>query len=578
MLFNRLQQMLGRRLAKGACVAIAAACLLTSIPPALAMGANSSSSARGTAVAVGPPVALPGEEFTDIRGHWAEYIIRSMFQAGIVDPSPENLFRPDAKVTRLDFAVWTAKTLELGAQRPQQPPFTDWDAIPDQFKGYIAAMKSAGLLTGYPDGTFRPSSPITRAELGVIFGRALIKLGVEPELRFFKAFEDWETIPDWAYEASAAVKARVILGRPGRDMALFAPNDNTTRAEALTMIQRFMAKRMELQPPAAPEVYRPPAGKPIAAAYYVNTDDAYSSLLQNSKHIDMLVYASYMIARDGSLNGIDSPRTLQWGADNKKPVLVMFANHIQEANHGFLNDPAAQERAISAIAELVRNGYSGINLDFEYVPAEDRSRFTYFVRALASRLRPMGYLVTISVPAKARENLESNWVGAFDYEALGQICDYIMIMTYDQHWKGGPPGPIGSLPWMESVLQYACGEIRPEKILIGLPLYGYDWPLPASAADNSKPAARAIVAQGGLNLMAKWGVGSTWDREGAEETFTYVDEQGIRHVVYFNTPRSMEAKVPLQAKYGTAGIITWRLGYELPGTWDVISRALGRRS
>lgn len=576
-MLHRLRHVSGFCVLTSAFVLMSLAYFMFACSPGLAAGGRSESSDPKKSVAVGPPVALPGEEFTDIRGHWAEYIIRSMFQAGIVDPSPENLFRPDAKVTRLDFAVWTARTLELGTEHPQQPPFADWDAIPDQFKGYIAAMKSAGLLTGYPDGTFRPLSPITRAELGVIFGRALIKLGVEPERRFFKAFEDWEAIPDWAHEASAAVKARVILGRPGRQMALFAPNDNTTRAEALTMIQRFMAKRMELQPPAAPEVYRPPAGKPIAAAYYVNTDDAYSSLLQNSKHIDMLVYASYMIARDGSLNGIDSPRTLQWGADNKKPVLVMFANHIQEANHGFLNDPAAQERAISAIAALLRNGYSGINLDFEYVPAEDRSRFTYFVRALAARLRPMGYLVTVSVPAKTRENFESNWVGAFDYKALGQICDYVMIMTYDQHWKGGPPGPIGSLPWMESVLQYACGEIRPEKIMIGLPLYGYDWPLSTAAGDNSKPTARAIVAQGGLNLMARWGVQSTWDPEGAEETFTYVDEQGIRHVVYFNTPRSMEAKVPLQAKYGTAGVITWRLGYELPGTWDVISRALGRR-
>jgi len=502
----------------------------------------------------------------DTRGHWAEYTILSMYRSGIITLPPDGKFRPNEPITRLDFTVYVARVLELTGGSPEDLPFSDKDKIPEEFRDKIAAAHAGGIIGGYPDGTFRPDAPITRAELGVIFGRGLIKLGVKAETRYFAIFEDAEAIPDWAYEASSAVKGGVILGRPGRFMVRFEPRATTTRAEAVTMIQRFAQKRDELVPPIPREV-KPPLRGAVVAGYFVNTDEAYESLLQHGHNIDLLIYCSYMIGLDGKLYGNDSPRTLAWAAENRKPLLVMFANHDLDGNHKIMTDTEIQEKAIEAIKVLMTHGYDGINLDFEYVPASDREAFSNFVRRLSMELRPMGYLVTVSAPAKTRENLESNWVGAFDYEYLGRFVDYLALMTYDQHWRGGPAGPIGSVPWISSVMDYATGLVPAEKILMGIPGYGYSWPVAGGSAT-------AITAKRALELAAEKGVQVNWDPVQMENHFRYIDDEGRERLVWFSTARSLEAKLNLAVSRGLGGMAMWRIGYEPPEYWDVIRRVL----
>ncbi|HHY38116.1 MAG TPA: hypothetical protein GX507_04225 [Clostridia bacterium] len=522
---------------------------------------------------IGRAHAQGATDFTDLRGHWAEPFVRSLYMGGILDIPEDGRFRPDEPVTRLDFTVWIAKSLELSKEEPgptEEPPFKDMDSIPDEAKGYILAALKEGIITGYPDKTFRPLANINRAEMGVIFGRGLIKMGVTPEPRYFKTFADGDKIPSWAQDASAAIKQHIILGRPGKPLALYAPFDTTTRAEAVTMIERFLNARFELLPWIPKPPVRPmPKGK-LAVVYYANTDDAYQSLVSNGDHIDMVIYTSYFIGQDGNLYGYDSPRTLKWGQDHDKPVIAMFGNHNLDLNHKILSDEQVQSQAIQSIKNLMARGYSGINLDFEWVPAGDRELFSRFVARLVAELKPEGYLVTLSLPAKTKENLTSNWVGAFDYQRLGQLADYIAIMTYDQHWKGGPPGPIGDLAWMESVMNYALTNIPPSKLLLGIPAYGYDWPL--VAGQN----ARALTARNAENLARQMGKTPVLDPSSGESWFEYTDSQGIKRKVYYNTAKSMEYKLELVHKLNLAGMAMWRLGYETPDFWRSIPMTLRR--
>lgn len=513
-----------------------------------------------------PTASAADLTFSDIHGHWAEYTILSMYQSGTIPLPPDRLFRPDEPITRLDFTVYVARVLELTGGSPGDLPFTDTKDIPEEFREKIAAAHSAGIINGYPDGTFRPNASISRAELGVIFGRSLINLGIKAETRFFDTFEDASAIPDWAWEASSAVKARIIIGRPGKYMVRFEPRDTTTRAEAVTMIQRFAQKYAEIVP-APPKTPKQELRGAIAAGYYVNTDEAYQSLLDNGDCIDLLIYCSYMIGLDGKLYGNDSPRTLKWAADNKKPLLVMFANHDLDGNHKIMSDPELQDRAIAEIKTLMTHGYDGINLDFEYVPGSDREAFSNFVKKLSMELKPLGYLVTVSTPAKTKENLESNWVGAFDYEFLGRYVDYLCIMTYDQHWRGGPAGPVGSVPWIASVMDYAENLVPSHKILMGIPGYGYSWPVAGGQAT-------AITAKRALELAAEKGVQINWDPVEKENHFRYIDDQGAERLVWFTTAQSLEAKLKVADERALGGMVIWRIGYEPPEYWTVVRKIL----
>lgn len=532
------------------------------------------------ALALGPAAAAAAQDvgggretahFVDIRGHWAEVFVLTLQYAGIITVPEDGRFRPAEDVTRLDFTVWLARALELSPVQPARPPFRDWDRIPADVRGLVAAAAAAGLVGGYTDGTFRPDRPITRAEMGVLFGRELTRLGVPVEERYLRLFADRDRFPAWAKPALAAVKAGIIRGRPqgpGKE-PVFAPRASTSRAETAVMLVRFVEVREEITglPRLEPPTARPRG--PIFAAYYDNRDVAYASLTAFGHHVDWLIYVRHVIQPDGTISGYHSPRTLAWAAQSGRPVLVMFGNHDRQINHALLTNPEAQVRAAKAIRDmLVERGYAGINLDMEDIPWEDRPLLTAFVRRLAEALRPAGKLVTIAVPAKTSDNPRHAWSGAFDYAALGELVDYVVIMTYDEHWPSSPPGPIGSLPWMEAVVRYAASVIPPSKILLGIPGYAYDWP------DGGR--ARGIFGKAAPDLAQRNGARPAYDAALGEATFTYRGEDGRRHTVWYTPPEGVAAKLRLVERYRLAGAAYWQMGYEGPEFWQAVREVLRR--
>lgn len=518
------------------------------------------------------------QEFTDTAGHWADANIRALQAFGVLEVPEDGKFRPDEQVTRLDFAVWAARALELGSAGTggAQPPFKDWTEIPEALRGEVLAAVRAGLLKGYEDGTFRPARSVTRAEMGVIFGRALIGLGLKADPRYLLLFADAASIPPWASDAALAVQQQIIRGHPGElgGPARFVPGGLTTRAEAAVMLGRFIEVRAEIVP-----IQRPAPGPRtrlpgrFVAAYYINTDEAYASLVANGRGLDALIYGSWEIRPDGAVVGYDSPRTLAWASQNGLPVLLMVQNFDRASNRALLTNPEAQAKAILYLAEQLRaRGYAGINLDFEYVDADLRASFTLFVRRLRDALGAKGLITTVSVVAKTGDNPASNWSGAYDYAALGQVADYVMVMTYDQHYSGGPAGPVASLGWVERVLRYALSAGVPaSKLVMGLPGYGYAWPDPPNGQK-----ARALTTRQALELVAQRGISLTWDAAAGEHTFRYTDDAGVRRLVYFNSPESLSLRLALAHQLGIAGVVQWRVGYEPETFWTRYDREYKR--
>jgi hypothetical protein len=174
---------------------------------------------------------------TDIGGHWAENAIGEALQRGIVYGYGDGTFRPDRPVTRAEFAAMLVRALELPLQSGAQFAFTDAGRIPVWALPSIAAARQAGLIEGYDDGSFRAERHIDRTEMTVMLVRALgdrYSSAVE-EL----AYADKQQIPAWAQlSIAAATEAGIMKGKPGNR---FAPDDNATRAEAVTAILGLLA-------------------------------------------------------------------------------------------------------------------------------------------------------------------------------------------------------------------------------------------------------------------------------------------------------------------------------------------------
>ncbi|MEK6371889.1 MAG: glycosyl hydrolase family 18 protein [Acidobacteriota bacterium] len=141
-----------------------------------------------------------------------------------------------------------------------------------------------------------------------------------------------------------------------------------------------------------------------------------------------------------------------------------------------LATPASRESHAIAIAQLVTlNAFDGIDIDYERVPTASRANFTAFIATLAQKLHAANKKLSVTVYAKTSDSANWNGPGAEDYPALGGLADSIKIMAYDYSYSTSAPGPIAPLDWLDRVASYAESTIPRHKILIGLPLYGYDW-------------------------------------------------------------------------------------------------------
>ncbi|KUP24937.1 polysaccharide lyase family 8 super-sandwich domain-containing protein [Paenibacillus sp. DMB5] len=183
-----------------------------------------------------PDVPVPGHALADIGGHWAEANILEAAQKGIITGYPDGSFRPDRTVTRAEFAVMLAKALKLQNEEAVLS-FKDADRIGQWARSAIARAVSLGLIQGDASGNFRPDALLSRSEMAVMLARAL---NLVPEARS-AGFADDRDIPAWAAGAAAEMKKLGIMQGKGNNS--FFPNNAATRAETVTVLLRMLAAK-----------------------------------------------------------------------------------------------------------------------------------------------------------------------------------------------------------------------------------------------------------------------------------------------------------------------------------------------
>ncbi len=194
-----------------------------------------------------------------------------------------------------------------------------------------------------------------------------------------------------------------------------------------------------------------------------------------------------------------------------------------------------------------------------------RAEYTAFITDLATALHEHEKLLTIAVHAKTSDY---GGLGGFqDWAALGKVVDRMRIMTYDYHWRGGGPGPVAPVYWVSEVAEYATSVVDPSKVIIGVPFYGYNWPVGGGEAyGQTWNIINDIIRSRGLTVNLQE---SDAGRSVQENWITYNGRE-----VWFSTSRGLEAKISLVQRLDLAGIAIWRLGGEDPENWTVIRNKL----
>lgn len=215
------------------------------------------------------------------------------------------------------------------------------------------------------------------------------------------------------------------------------------------------------------------------------------------------------------------------------------------------------------IQQITERGFEGVNIDFEYILASDRDAFVDFTAYIRESVNALGYPVSVALAPKSSAAQTGLLYEGKDYAALGAVSDYVFLMTYEWGYTYGPPMAVAPLNKVREVVNYALTEIPAEKILLGVPNYAYDWPLPfvrgvtrAALLGNIQAVTRAVEYASPIQF----------DPAAQSPYYRYMSE-GIQHEVWFEDPRSMNSTFNLVQEYQLRGVGYWNLMSYFRANW-----------
>lgn len=250
-------------------------------------------------------------------------------------------------------------------------------------------------------------------------------------------------------------------------------------------------------------------------------------------------------------------------------TLTEEGNFSSQRAADVLTDPVRQELLIAeVIANMQNKGYRALDVDFEFLGAELAQAYADFIARLRQQLSPLGYPVIVALAPKTYAQQPGVLYEGHDYAALGEAADAVLLMTYEWGYTYGPPMAVAPLPQVRRVLEYALTEIPPEKIFLGIPTYGYDWPLPY---ERGVTRAESLSPEQALSRTRKYGVSIQYDEVSQAPFFRYTAENGQEHEVWFEDARSAQAKLALAAENGLQGLGLWNLMRQFPQFYLVLN-------
>ena len=187
------------------------------------------------------------------------------------------------------------------------------------------------------------------------------------------------------------------------------------------------------------------------------------------------------------------------------------------------------------------------------------------MRRLRVQLQAQGKLTTMAIAAKASD-VKTGWGGAYDYAALAPHVDYAVLMAYDFNYVSDPtPGAIAPIGWVRQVARFAATSFSKEKVILGVPFYGFDW------NTTKGPPARTVKMIDGPALARKPGATSGYNATD-EANWVRYRENEEDHEAWYEDERSLTAKLAVLTELQLAGFAAWRIGHEHDAAWNAVRR------
>ncbi|MDW7671777.1 MAG: glycosyl hydrolase family 18 protein [Bacillota bacterium] len=273
----------------------------------------------------------------------------------------------------------------------------------------------------------------------------------------------------------------------------------------------------------------------------------------------------------GNVSSKVSNAYIRWARENGFQIWALVTNEFDiDRTHAFLKSADARQRFIDRmISEALTHGYEGINVDFEHIYMDDRDRLTHFINELAWAMRQHDLVLSMDVTIMGGSD---NWSKCYDHEYLGRIVDYLIIMTYDEHWASSPvSGPVASYLWVERGMTELTRVVDPDRLVMGLNFYTRVWRERPSTERANRMVNRstAIGMPAQANFIENNSLSPFWDEESKLYYAAFIDGEDLVKIWIENT-ETLSIRAGLVHELGLAGIAGWQRSFAADDVWPAL--------
>ena len=292
-------------------------------------------------------------------------------------------------------------------------------------------------------------------------------------------------------------------------------------------------------------------------------------------YLTYLIPFTYGFRPDGNLVDLDDGALLSLAQEYQIPSLMHLSTLTESGNFSnelaslALNDMAVQNQLIQSVLDtMIRKGYSGLDIDFEFVLPEDRIAYAQFINRLRDTLNPLGFPVIAALAPKTSSDQKGLLYEGHDYALIGEAANAVLLMTYEWGYTYGPPLAVAPINQVTRVVDYALTEIPSDQMYLGIPNYGYNWTLPFIRGDSRAQSISNVTA---VDTARRYGAEILFDPIAQAPHFSYTDESGLEHEVWFEDARSIRAKLELASNNRFLGVGYWNLVRPFPQNYLVLN-------
>lgn len=292
--------------------------------------------------------------------------------------------------------------------------------------------------------------------------------------------------------------------------------------------------------------------------------------IANVKKVNTISPTWFSIAsNDGTLDSLALADYVDTAHSNHMEVWPLVDNFSENIDFtAVMNSTSARNKIENQlIAAAIEYSFDGINVDFENISEDAADGYIQFMRELSVMCRKNGIVLSVDVP------VPMDFTAHYNRKALGEVCDYLMIMGYDEHYAGSEEaGTVASLSFEEEGIQNTLQEVAAKKVVSGIPFYTRLWCTTTNEDGTTTVTSEAMGMNQAQQTLENNQVEASWDETTGQNYAQFNGESGELYQIWLEDTESLTKKLELIKNYDLGGVAEWKLGLEDDSVWDLIAK------